>query len=470
MYGKVSEKIAHRVRLIVVLLLFLSIGFLLYGQETIFFHIPRWPLNLLNIESGNCIAIENSCTISLSSSTRIHVFWSTIPLCILSLLIFGHEFWRRICPISFLSQLPKALNSQKRVRRVSHTGKVYFEIPKISKSSWLRKYHLYFQLGLLFIGLIFRILLLNSNSTALGIWLLLVTLAAVGIGYSFDGKTWCNYFCPMSPVQEIYSEPQSLLGSKSHTLPSGIPQSMCRETTSDRQEESTCIGCKAHCIDIDAERAYWTNLGKPERKVLYYGYLGMMIGYFIGNYIYSSPWLNQTLDIWNNSIQFVHVIHPLLSAVLIRHTLLKTVAVPLILAICTSISIVLGLVFESVYRNIRFRKISFDRDTQQHEINSIVTFICFNVYATFISRSALDLINSSVVYMIEAALILLSGILLIKTWKRSKGIYFQEKLSSRIQQARPRDKSIPRKVFDDKNLELISRVSPKVSASLSQKR
>ncbi len=32
-----------------------------------------------------------------------------VPSAIFVVLVFGHEFWRRICPLYFFSQLPRAL-------------------------------------------------------------------------------------------------------------------------------------------------------------------------------------------------------------------------------------------------------------------------------------------------------------------------------------------------------------------------
>ena len=76
------------------------------------------------------------------------------------LLVFGHETWRRICPLSFLSQIPRALGIQRQRKIVNNrTGKVRYELVKVAQDSWLGCNHLYLQFGLLFLGLTLRILL-----------------------------------------------------------------------------------------------------------------------------------------------------------------------------------------------------------------------------------------------------------------------------------------------------------------------
>jgi hypothetical protein len=67
------------------------------------------------------------------------IFWGIIvPASIFILLVFGHELWRRICPLSFLSQIPRALGWQRQFQRKHpKTGKVRYELAKVNADSWL---------------------------------------------------------------------------------------------------------------------------------------------------------------------------------------------------------------------------------------------------------------------------------------------------------------------------------------------
>jgi len=110
------------------------------------------------------------------------------------------------------------------------------------------------------------------------------------VGYLYGGKSWCHYFCPMAPVQQIYSEPGGLFSSKAHTSDQTITQSMCRIVLPDGKEQSACVACQNPCIDIDAERTYWDGLNKSKASFLRYGYVGLVIGYFVYYYLYAGDW------------------------------------------------------------------------------------------------------------------------------------------------------------------------------------
>ncbi|MFM9105045.1 MAG: 4Fe-4S binding protein, partial [Cyanobium sp.] len=121
-------------------------------------------------------------------------------------------------------------------------------------------------------------------------WLLFTIAAAMAVGWLYGGKAWCQYFCPMAPVQAIYSTPMGLLGSKAHLSSTPITQSMCRTTTASGEEQSACVACQQPCIDIDAERMYWARLGSPAFAFERYAYLGLVVGYFLYYYLYAGNW------------------------------------------------------------------------------------------------------------------------------------------------------------------------------------
>ena len=52
----------------------------------------------------------------------VRIFWTMLlPFLPMFLMVLGHEAWRRVCPLSFFSQIPRMLGTQSRLRRFSRT-------------------------------------------------------------------------------------------------------------------------------------------------------------------------------------------------------------------------------------------------------------------------------------------------------------------------------------------------------------
>jgi hypothetical protein len=278
------------------------------------------------------------------------IFWSMIiPLVIVTLLMFGHEVWRRVCPLSFMSQLPRALGWRRQRRVVDPaTGKVSKELILV-ENSWLARNALSVQMALLFVGLSVRLLLVNSDRQGLGIFLIATIVSAISIGYLYGGKSWCHYVCPMAPVQMIYSSPRSVIMTQP-AKNSVITQSMCRTTDALGQEESACEGCKTHCLDIDLEQSYWQSLHQPDRQVLYYGYVGLVIGFYAYFGLYSGNWNFISCGIWSETHQLETLLNPGFYLFGQAIPIPKLIAVPLTLGGCSSITYALGRWIEAGYR------------------------------------------------------------------------------------------------------------------------
>ena len=207
------------------------------------------------------------------------IFWNIgLPLVILAVLL-SHEIWRRICPLSFVSQLFRALGWQRTV--LNRAGKP--QVAAISESSWLARHHIQLQWGLLIAGLSLRLLIANSNGLILALLFAASLLAALISGWAYGGKTFCQYLCPFAPAQKILSGPRSLLSSQAH-LGGGskTTQSMCRTVGAQGQDISTCVACAKPCFDIDAERTYWQSLsGQRGMAWAWYSYPGLILAFFL---------------------------------------------------------------------------------------------------------------------------------------------------------------------------------------------
>ena len=52
-------------------------------------------------------------------------------------------------------------------------------------------------------------------------------------------------------------------------------------------------------MDIDAERHYWKNLNHPGRKLSHYGYVGLVLGFYLYYFFYSGTFKYYYSGVWN---------------------------------------------------------------------------------------------------------------------------------------------------------------------------
>ncbi|MGL5064442.1 MAG: 4Fe-4S binding protein, partial [Microcoleus sp.] len=404
MFAQQPETRMHWVRWILTIAWLLVIVSLFYDPWTPALTEPNHPWSPLRLPD-TCIQVQGKCLPEQPYPLGTTVFWGAIvPAAIFILLVFGHELWRRICPLSFLSQIPRALGKQRQFKRENQkTGKVRYELAKVNSDSWLGKNYPYLQFGWLFVGLCGRILFFNADRLVLAFWMLFTIAAAIAVGYFYGGKSWCQYFCPMAPVQSIYSEPGGLLSSKAHMSDRTITQSMCRTVRADGQEESACVACQNPCIDIDSERTYWDSLNKPETLFLRYGYIGLVVGYFGYYYLYAGNWDYYFSGAWlRQTDQLASLLSPGLYLFGQAINIPKLVAVPLFLGGCTAIGYWLGRAIErqvKSYSQQQNSKLSID--TIRHRIFTVCTFGIFNFFFIFGGRPLVQVLPLWVQYIYD---------------------------------------------------------------------
>jgi hypothetical protein len=362
----------------------------------------------VRIHPDLCILLQGNCIPQTPYSLGVRIFWSAIvPAAIFIIFVFGHETWRRICPLSFVSQLARALKIQRQ-RKTVNAGIVSYELVTISEDSWLGKNHFYLQFGLLFLGLTARLLLINSNPLALGIFLISTILSAILVGFLYAGKSWCNYFCPFAPVQAIFTGPRGLFGSRSlAAAPSSVPQSMCR--TIDNQ--SACVGCKSTCIDIDAEQTYWETLEQPARRFVQYGYVGLLVGFFLYFYLFAGNWDYYFSGMWSRDDAMGTLFSPGFYLFDRSIVLPKIIAVPLTLGLFTIIADLLLDRVEKVYRGyLRSRGILNARQRSHHTIFTLITVFSFWFFFSFAGRPIINTMPPVIVLSFNAIAIVVGSI------------------------------------------------------------
>ena len=430
MISQVSEQKMHLVRWVLVVGWLVLIVSLFY--DPISHHLSD-PNNLLSpfgdqiISQASlpeqCVKVQGECLRETPYPMGTRFFWGMIvPSAILIVLTFGHETWRRICPLYFLSQIPRALGLQPRLN--------------IDKNRWLLHNHLYLQFALLFIGLNFRILFINSARLVFGCFLLFTILSAITIVFLYGGRSWCHYVCPFGIVQMVFTGPRGLLDSPAHQAPPRtITQSMCRTVDSTTgQEKSACISCKSPCFDIDAEKAYWEHLTQPGRRLVQYGYLGLVSGYFIYYYLYAGNFKYYFSGAWTHEEnQLATLLKPGFYLLNQPIPIPKLVAVPLTLGCFVLVSCWLGTKSEkALFSYLRKHNPKIERQQVLHQVFSLCTFIAFNAFFIYGGRPEILRLPFLVQLSFNGLIILLSTLWLYKTWNRTEQQYKKESLADKL--------------------------------------
>ncbi|MGV0027203.1 hypothetical protein [Phormidesmis priestleyi] len=461
MLHKVSEKTMHRVRWLLTLGWLLLIASLFYDPITIAWTDASNLSSPFRVNLDQCIKIRKTCLPQSSFSMSALIWWAMIvPSGIFILLVFGHEFWRRICPLSFMSQIPRALGIQRRRKVVDRlTGEARREVVTIGENSWLGRNHLYVQFGLFVLGLGLRILYVNSDRFSLGIFLIATIACAMLVGYLYAGKSWCQYFCPMAPVQMVYTGPRALMGSQNYLEPkTTVTQSMCRTTDAKTgQEQSACVGCKAACIDIDSEKTYWTELNKPGRRLVQYGYLGMVIAFYLYYFLYAGNWdyyftgawtheRDQVAKVWDTGFYLYDRAIPIPKAFAVFITFFVLIA----------ITVTLGLILEKLCRKVVVKKgRSISKEQAQHIVFTLFTVTSFWVFFSYGARPSLNRLPEYPLFAFNALIVLVGSLWLYRTLRRTRSQYERENMATSLRKQLQK-LSIDPKLLEGRSLDDLS--------------
>ena len=171
------------------------------------------------------------------------------------IVLVGYHRWRRICPLAFFAQLPALLKR-----------------PGTRKAGpWLEANYYYIAFGVFFISLWLRLIATNGDGHAIMAFFVVLSLAALLFGMLYTGKTWCNYICPVSFIEKIYTEPHGLRET---------PNSQCAK----------CTACKKSCPDINEENGYWKDIDSRPKRFVYYAFPGLVFGFYFYFYVQAETW------------------------------------------------------------------------------------------------------------------------------------------------------------------------------------
>ena len=430
MLNKVSEKKIHILRYVLVIGWILMIISLFYDPisapltEPNNIYSPLRDQILLRAQDpSTCIRVQEVCLNQQPYPIATRIFWGmVVPSGIAIVFVLGHEFWRRICPLYFLSQIPRALGIKPKL--------------KIDQNKWLTNNHLYLQFFLFYLGITARILFINSARPVFGLFLILTILSAIMMVFLYGGRSWCHYVCPFGMVQMVFTGPRGLLDSEAHTAPPRtVTQSMCRTFDSQTgKEKITCISCKSPCMDIDSEKAYWQHLTKPGRKLVQYGYLGLVIGYFVYYFLYAGNFDYYFSGAWTHEKnQLASLFKPGFYIFGNPIAIPKIIATPLTLAAFALIAFWVCTQIEKAYTAyLRKNNPEINREQIIHRIFSVCTFLAFNIFYIYGGRPEILRLPKVVQFAFNGLVVLVSTFWLYRTWGRSLEQYKKESIADKL--------------------------------------
>lgn len=363
------------------------------------------------------------------------LFWGTVvPLGLLVIGVISHDLWRRVCPLAFVSQLGRALGWQR--TRQGRRGRP--EVVLVEAESWLGRHHLPLQWSLLIGGLCLRLLVVNASPRGLAILLLATLAAALGVGWAWGGKAWCQYVCPMGPVQTVLTGMRGPMGSPAHVgTSSRITQSMCRTLTADGREQSACVACQAPCIDIDAERAFWQTLrGKRGLAWAWFSYPGLILAFFLlmdqmgaGSGLAAHPAGYLRSGAWAFDAGLAERVgQPLWPAL----PLPRLLAVPLLLTAAGALSVALCRALEALLQ-WRYQGLGpgEPRERALQHTHLLATFGAINIFFWFVDpfQGALGPHGGQ---LLRSLVLVASAITLFRSWGRDQATYRRESASESL--------------------------------------
>jgi hypothetical protein len=404
------------------------------------------------------------CQDSVAAVCQLHrqpgnrLFWGTVvPVGLLLIAVVSHQLWRRICPLAFVSQLARALGRQR--TRPGRKGRP--EVVMVEADSWLGRHHLALQWSLLIAGLCLRLLVVNGSPLGLAILLLTTLVAALLVGWAWGGKAWCQYICPMGPVQMVLTGPRGPLGTPAHVgTSSRITQSMCRTVSADGREQSACVACQTPCIDIDAERSFWQTLvGKRNLGWIWYSYPGLILAFFllmeeVGDSLHPPVnglgYLRSGLWAFDAGLPG-RIWQPLWPWLAIPRLLL----LPLLLSAAAALSVVLFQGLQGWLRaGYERQRLSQARERAVQHSRLIASFVAINSFFWFADPLQGSL-GPSGGQLLRSLVLVASAIALFRSWSRDQAIYRRESASESL---RRQLRSLPglEAALDGRTLEALS--------------
>jgi hypothetical protein len=331
------------------------------------------------------------------------VVWTIVVACLpLFIVLVGYHRWRRMCPLAFFAQL-SALLGRPGTRRAR---------------PWLETNYAYVAFSIFFVSLWLRLIATNGDGQAIAAFFGLLSLTAIIFGLVFTGKTWCNYICPVSFIEKIYTEPHGL-----------------RETRN--SQCAKCTACKKSCPDINEENGYWKEIDWRAKRFVYFAFPGLVFGFYFYFYLQSGTWKYYFSGAWTRQPDLLYTAFlPGYDAATAGFFFLRVLpragASALTLAVCSLVSFLTFSRIERVVATwLKRRQMWGDEIRIRHVTMTIAAFTAFVTFYSFAGAPTLRLVP----WLHHLFLILVVGtatLFLVRRLLRTQQAFAEETLAKTI--------------------------------------
>jgi CRP-like cAMP-binding protein/cytochrome c peroxidase len=324
---------------------------------------------------------------------------ASLPLFI---VLVGYHRWRRICPLAFCNQIMVRLRRPGTRRMPQVIEDRYYLIP----------------VGLFFVGLWLRLIWTNGDGGALVLFFIGISVVAFLVGTVFTGKTWCNYICPVSFIEKIYTEPNGL-----------------RETRN--SQCAKCTACKKACPDISEENGYWKEIESPTKRLAYFAYPGLVFGFYTYYWLQSRTWDYYFGGSWTDQpgvvgYAFLPGTSPETAGFFFLPAVPRAVAAALTLALFALGSFVIFSLLERVIgRILRRRDPTIDAIRVRHIMFGLAAFTAFVTFYSFAGQPTLRKVEWLPAYTV-VLIVVTATLFLVRRLTRTPQAFAEQAIARNI--------------------------------------
>jgi hypothetical protein len=331
---------------------------------------------ILNVSHGNRLL----WTIAIAA---LPFFWMTA----------GYHVWRRICPLAVAGQIGR-LVGRPGTRKMG---------------DWMGRNYLLVQLALMIACLSLRLVATNGSDTWLAGFLGAMVLAAIVVSFAYGGKTWCNFLCPVGLVEKIHTEPSRSAANVSDM------SSQC----------SPCVACKKHCPDIDLEQGYWKEASERPRRIAYFAWPGVVVGFYTYYYLVAGNWQYYFSGSWAYERDLPDKAFG--PGFYFAPEIPRIVAAPLTLVAFGAASYLVMAAIERVV--VALRK---DAPRVRHVMLALCGLLAFNAFYCFAGQPSLNHLPSYIVTGWGILVVFASTAMFARRLSRREDAYVHEKFAQKI--------------------------------------
>lgn len=334
----------------------------------------------------------------------------TWTVCIAALpffwMAFGYHLWRRICPLAVMGQL----------------GRLFGRPGTRKMGDWMSRNYLLVQLALMMFALTLRLVATNGSHLWLAGFLGAVIVAAIATSFLYSGKTWCNFLCPVGIVEKIYTEP-------ARGAAAGELTSQC----------TPCIACKKHCPDIDLEQGYWKEAAERPRRIAYFMWPGVVVGFYTYFFLAAGSWDAYFDGRWAYDRALpARMLEP---GFYFLPEIPRVLAAPLTLLAFGAASFLVFAAIERAGASVRMRRLPAGTSDDEratlrvrirHGLLALAGLVAFNAFYVFAGQPSLRVLPGWVVSGWGLIVVFASTTLFVRRIVRREEQYVHEKFAQKI--------------------------------------